>query len=200
MRRIETTAFLSTQLDFIFFFYGLAFILLGAVCFAIRKSNPRGMPWSMLGLFGFLHGGLEWLDLLALIFGDSPAFAWSRLGLMMASYVFLMEFARQEAVRLGIKMPGQWIHLLPILIVIAGSLALGLAEANALARYSMGFVGAMGTAFIIVLHAKALSGSERALALSAAIGFALYGLAAGLIVPTARSGRQASTTTLASRH
>ena len=28
-------AFFSTQLDFILFFYGLAFILLGATCFAI---------------------------------------------------------------------------------------------------------------------------------------------------------------------
>ena len=178
-------AFLSTQLDFIFFFYGLAFILLGAVCFAIRRSNPRGMPWSMLGLFGFLHGGLEWLDLLALIFGDSPAFAWARTALMMVSFIFLMEFARQKAVRLGMRMPGQWIYLLPILIVLTGGLTLGLEEANALARYSMGFVGAGGTAFIFALHGRALSGSERALALSAAFGFVLYGIAAGLIVPTA---------------
>ncbi len=38
-------AMLGTQLDFIFFFYGLAFILLGATCFAVRGRTP-GDAWA----------------------------------------------------------------------------------------------------------------------------------------------------------
>jgi len=64
-------AFLSTQLDFIFFFYGLAFILLGGVCFAIRRHSNQRTLWGLLGAFGFLHGTSEWLDLTALVLGDT---------------------------------------------------------------------------------------------------------------------------------
>ncbi len=32
-------AFFANQLDFILFFYGLAFILLGSVCFAIARGT-----------------------------------------------------------------------------------------------------------------------------------------------------------------
>ncbi len=32
-------AFFTSQLDFIYFFYGLAFILLGATCWAIARSS-----------------------------------------------------------------------------------------------------------------------------------------------------------------
>ena len=77
--------FFRTQLDYIFFFYGLAFILLGAVCFAIVRSGPREPPWAVLGSFGIVHGVNEWLDLLALSVGDAPAFALARLAFISAS-------------------------------------------------------------------------------------------------------------------
>src|SRR5580692_6277727 len=41
MREIMAT-FLSTQLDFILFFYGLAFLLLGATCLSISRSERGG--------------------------------------------------------------------------------------------------------------------------------------------------------------
>jgi two-component system NtrC family sensor kinase len=67
--------FLSTQLDFILFFYGLAFILLGATCIAIARIGGRDEAWVVLGLFGFVHGAGEWLDLAAMVVSNSPAFA-----------------------------------------------------------------------------------------------------------------------------
>ena len=63
----DMAAFLSNQLDFIFFFYGLAFILLGATCWTVARSQGGGEAWAMLGAFGFAHGIGEWLDLTALI-------------------------------------------------------------------------------------------------------------------------------------
>ena len=71
--REDMFAFLLAQLDYIFFFYGRAFILLGAVCFAIARGERRG-SWVMLGLFGFVHGASEWLDLIALVAGDGTVF------------------------------------------------------------------------------------------------------------------------------
>src|ERR1700729_3696200 len=102
MREIMAT-FLNTQLDFILFFYGLAFILLGATCIAIARIGGRDESWTLLALFGFMHGGGEWLDLTALVISDTPAFALARTALMTASFVLLMEFARQRAIHAGLK-------------------------------------------------------------------------------------------------
>jgi hypothetical protein len=104
--RDNMAAFFSNQLDFIFFFYGLAFILLGVTCFAIARSRGRGESWAVLGWFAVAHGAGEWLDLTALIIGDTPAFAVVRTALMTGSFVLLMEFARLEAIRFGLRGDG----------------------------------------------------------------------------------------------
>jgi hypothetical protein len=83
--------FLYSELDFIFFFYGLAFILLGTVCFGIARVQGRGVLWVTLGLFAYLHGASEWLDLSALIIGDAPWFAVARTVVMTGSFILLME-------------------------------------------------------------------------------------------------------------
>lgn len=67
--------FLRQQMDYIFFSYGLAFILLAAACHTLARAGGVRLPWRWLGLFGLSHGINEWLDLLAVEFGDTPIFA-----------------------------------------------------------------------------------------------------------------------------
>jgi diguanylate cyclase (GGDEF)-like protein len=179
-------AFFANQLDFIFFFYGLAFILLGTVCFAIARGARRGAtPWAVLGLFGFLHGFSEWLDLLALIAGDSLEYKVFRLAFMTTSYVVLLDFARLEAIRWGWKLPGRWIYVPLIAVVAAGAWLGELASANALARYVIGFPAAIATGAVLAFHAKGKTLAEKRWILSVALGFALYAIAAGIVVPAA---------------
>ena len=84
------TLFLSAQLDFISFLYGLAFILLGGVCFAIVGVPGRSTAFAVLGLFAVAHGASEWLDLIALLVGDTPAFAVLRtVGLLGLGWLFV---------------------------------------------------------------------------------------------------------------
>jgi diguanylate cyclase (GGDEF)-like protein len=177
--------FFNAQLDYIFFFYGLAFILLGTTCFVIAAGGRQETPWPVLGLFAMLHGIGEWLDLSALLIGDFPAFAMARTGLMAASFVLLMEFGRQGLIRVGLRMPGPWIYALLISLVVLGGFAGGLSVSNVLARYGIGFVGAMVTSLVFARSAKESSSGERQAAVSAAVGFALYGVASGLVVPAA---------------
>ncbi len=177
--------FFGNQLDFIFFFYGLAFILLGATCFAVARSKGRGESWAMLGWFGVSHGGGEWLDLSALIVGDTPAFATARTVLMACSFVALMEFARLEAVRLGVRLPGRWVYVPLLLCVGLAGVAGGLTMSGVLARYTIGFVGAAGASAVLAWQAQSLSGAARRFAFMAAAGFALYAVAAGVVVPNA---------------
>jgi diguanylate cyclase (GGDEF)-like protein len=176
-------SFFSTQLDFILFFYGLAFILLGATCIAIARISGREESWTVLGLFGVLHGSSEWLDLTALVIGDSPAFALARIMLMTASFVVLMEFARRKSISLGLRLPGPWLYIpLLCLVALGGSIG-GLNTAGDFARYIFGFCGAIATGLVFARMAREFSGFTRRLAMCAAAGFAAYAIAAGIVVP-----------------
>jgi diguanylate cyclase (GGDEF)-like protein len=175
-------AFFEAQLDFIFFFYGLAFLLLGAVCSSIARIRASENVWVVLSLFGFIHGAGEWLDLTALIVGDSLSFATVRVALLAASFVLLMEFARLSAIQFGMKMPGRWIYIPLLAIIVLGGASNGLSTAAALTRYIFGFFGAMGASLIFGEHAKRFSGVARHLAIFTAAGFATYAVAAGAIV------------------
>jgi diguanylate cyclase (GGDEF)-like protein len=184
MREIMAT-FLNTQLDFILFFYGLAFLLLGATCLSISRGARGEESWGVLGLFAVAHGVGEWLDLTALIISDSPAFALMRIALMTGSFMLLMEFARRNAIRFGLKLQARWLYPPLVLLVAFGGFRGGLSTAGDLARYAIGFVGALATSFIFVWDAKGLSGAARRFAIYTAVGFALYAVAAGAIVPAA---------------
>ncbi|MGF7162281.1 diguanylate cyclase (GGDEF)-like protein [Rhodoligotrophos appendicifer] len=176
--------FLNDQLDFIFFFYGLAFLLLGATSSAIARRRADERHWTLLAAFGLVHGLAEWLDLSALILGDSAEFAAVRISVMTASFVFLAEFGRlQMAGRNWI--PGRWVYL-PILGLIAlVGYSGGLVEAGTASRYTLGFFGSLSATVALSIHASRLTGSGRAYSRAASIGFALYAVAAGAIVPAA---------------
>ena len=42
--------FFSTQMDYIYFFYGLAFIVLGVVCLKMYGSSRQRLSYMFLGL------------------------------------------------------------------------------------------------------------------------------------------------------
>lgn len=90
-------AFLSDQLDFILFFYGMAFVLLAATCWAGARGEDDGDVWAMLGAFAFTHGISEWLDLTALIVGDAPAFAIVRTALPGAGVAGATRLGQRQA-------------------------------------------------------------------------------------------------------
>ena len=175
--------FFVNQLDFILFFYGLAFILLGAVCIAVSRGENGIIAWAILGIFGYLHGTSEWLDLSALIFGDSPTFALVRTGVMTISFMALFEFGRREAERLWAGIPGPWIQGPLFLLPIVGWYLVGSGGANVMARYAFGLSGAILTSFVLFADGRTLSPGERRWLRVAAGCFLIYGFAAGGVVP-----------------
>ncbi|MGH8230399.1 MAG: cache domain-containing protein, partial [Steroidobacteraceae bacterium] len=178
--------FLNAQLDYIFFLYGLAFILLGGVCFAMLgvPGRPRALNW--LGLFAVVHGISEWLDLIALLVGDAPSFAVVRTALMAISFALLLEFARREAQGSHLSVPPAWPLYtgLALLIMVVGGVT-DLGSANAVARYSLGLTSAAATAWVCVRRAREQRPEIGRLWMLAAAGFGVYAVAAGLIVPSA---------------
>lgn len=177
--------FFADQLDYIFFCYGLAFIVLGVVAFAIGKGRAKAEAWAWLGIFGWLHGLSEWLDLLAMSCGDGAGFAALRVTALTASFFALAEFARRQALGFGRKPPPPWLYLPLAAIIIAGGIHGGPNMASALARYLIAFAAAEATALAFLANGLRFAGPPRRRALLLALGFSLYGVAAGLIVPAA---------------
>ncbi|WP_287958788.1 sensor domain-containing diguanylate cyclase [Filomicrobium sp.] len=177
-------AFMSSQLDFIYFFYGLAFLLLGAVSVTIARGH-RGGPWLFLAAFGFTHGVVEWLDLIAFTIFDHEIFTSARVALLAISYALLLEFARLEGQRLGAKVPGPWIYVPVAMIVVAAWLSEGTGMAIVFARYTLAIPGAALAALAFAWNANKVTGGQKVCGYAAAAGFLTYAVVAGLVVPVA---------------
>ena len=175
--------FFLVQMDYIFFFYGLAFILLAAVSGSLSRMEKQAMPWKWLGLFGIAHGVNEWLDMLVFSLADTPAFSVTRLIVMTLSFLFLIEFGRAGSVAVHGKRPGRWVFIPLLLFAGLGFLA-GMPGLNATIRYSLGLTGGLWAAVALWRHRHAALPGSRPL-LVASLSMGLYGLAGGLVVPQA---------------
>lgn len=171
--------FLKSQLDYIFFFYGLAFLLLIPICVFLRRRSYSHLAWLWLGWFAATHSANEWLDLLALNFGSGTVFDLARLVLLIISFLSLAEFGRHSIVTIRGHGPGRWILALMVGLVALGGVA-GLVGLNATTRYILGLVGGLGAAWALFLAAKISIPGTRQLQ-TAALGMAGFALATGLV-------------------
>jgi hypothetical protein len=176
------TAYFAQHLDYIFFFYGLAFILLAAVCFTIKKEDKSPLLWNWLGYFGLAHGLNEWLDLLAFSFYDNTAFILARSVVMGASFYFLAAFGRRSKLPLTGKALSPWIYL-PLTILGLLGWFYGPDGFNASTRYAIGLPGGLLAAYAAWLASKRedAAAPRSLLVMAAALG--VYAMAAGAIVP-----------------
>ncbi len=173
--------FLQQQLDYIFFFYGVSLIFLASICFGLPQAKSHRLPFTMLGIFGLIHGLNEWLDMVVLGLSDSAIFSIIRLGTMALSFIFLFEFARAGWIRLMGKGPGRWIYIPFSLIAVSGLFA-GQSGLNATIRYSFGLIGGLWAAIVLLRTAKSGGIASRYFRFAAAF-LALYAISAGVIVP-----------------
>jgi PAS domain S-box-containing protein len=181
-------SFFHHQMDYIFFIYGLSFILLAVICHGLNREAAGKRPWAWLCLFAWLHGISEWLDLLALSLGDGTLFQAFRLMVMAASFMALLEFGRQglkSALSRSGDIMGPWLTPALALLAMLGLFSGGLNGLNAAFRYSLGFPGAL-LAGLAILRTPGGDGAGTRLGprLSAA-ALLLYAPATGLVTPAA---------------
>ena len=178
------STFFQGQMDYIFFFYGLAFISLGVVCYILSKEVNQRLPWIWLAFFGFTHGLSEWLDLVALTWPVGVWFATCRWAIMTVSFLCLVEFGRLSLTQRRGRGPGRW--LLVILALGAGLGALsGWSGLNATTRYFLGLVGGLGAGWALFAEARQADSRCRPWLVASGVGLLLYGLATGVVVPRA---------------
>ena len=173
--------FLKSQLDYIYFFYGSAFLLLFPICLFLRRRSYRKLPWIWLGWFGALHGTNEGLDLLAMSLEPGPAFDYVRLGVLVMSFVCLAEFGRAGTRIICGRGPGRWVLAVMVALAGVGGLA-GFGGLFVATRYVLGLIGGIWAAGALFLAARTEPSGSHALKMGA-LGLMGYGLAAGLVVP-----------------
>jgi len=177
--------FLVSQLDYIFFVYGLAFFVMALACIGMGKPGRTHLPWIYLGVFGVTHGLSEWLDLIAYSLGDSPPFAVVRLVLMTVSFIFLVEFGRSGMLSMGRRAPGRRIHVILVSAALVLGWTYGLNGLNASARYFLGLTGGLYSGYFLLKAWSADPETENPWLAFAGVFIGGYGIATGIVTPTA---------------
>jgi diguanylate cyclase (GGDEF)-like protein len=181
---------LVAQLDYIYFFFGLVLFLLGSVCVSMSRTASLPTPWWLLGAFAFVHGAAEWLSLYALTGGDSPLFAFVRALFIAASFFILLEFARRATGVLRGSTPGTWVYLPVGAAVVGVGVIVGPRSLDSAVRLFIGAPASFWTASLFFLAASRTedlgdgAASWRA-RVSGGAFFTAFGIAAGLVVPSA---------------
>ncbi len=176
------TALFLRQMDYVFFVYGFAFIVLAAVCAMLQQRNTFRLPWIWFGLFGLIHGLHEWMEVAVFCFGDPKPFAIFRGAVMALSFLFLVEFARAGWWELKGRGLGRWIYIPLLIFVACGGLFGGIAGMLAYSRYALGLVGGLWTAKVLSEAADKIKSPNSVFLRIMASAMAIYAIAAGLFV------------------
>lgn len=168
------SAFFVRHIIVVFFFYGLAFFCLGlALALASRRESEFRFVQAIvpLALFGFLHGIHEWVEMYQKIAVLSSGYIPTavhevlRLGLLVASFAMLLGFgftllspagsSRQRIWLPVLGMLGFWLAaVLIIAVMLEPAPTLLVAEADALARYSLGIPAALLGAWALMTQQR----------------------------------------------
>jgi two-component system, NtrC family, sensor kinase len=185
---------------FLYFVYGLAFILLGgAIAVKDMSESKLKLASSLpsLAIFGLTHGLHEWLLVyLLLVHGETSDLLpihYLKLLTMVISFLFLNHFGIC-LLRSQPKIRWQWLRvLIPFLLLSLGmylwlmrsemNLEL-LRKADILARLTIGSLGGGLAGFALIRHSRVVKSQNGPVALSlrwAGIGFAIYAVLAGIV-------------------
>ncbi|MBF0330948.1 MAG: response regulator [Candidatus Omnitrophica bacterium] len=142
--------FFLSQMDFVFFVYGLGFIFLAAMAFFVWRMKSRQGFWKWIALFGVLHGMTEWMDMVAISFPSSLLFKDIRVIFLTLSFVCFVELVRVEMAKRYPRAAGLWVYAPLLLLVVGGGLYLnGASGVNVLARYVFGVLGGLLSTWFI---------------------------------------------------
>lgn len=176
--------FFKSQMDYVFFIYGLGFIILSAVTYNMTGDSEDAPKWKYLGLFGLFYGIHEWFYMPGT--GIEPALPYPdsiQTAFLVASIVFLLEFGRTGFRVFRKKQPGFWFYI-PFSAIPFTAYFFGADIASLVARNITGSAGCLlGAA---VLYGHGLTAKRKGLGndMMAASGFmAFYAVTSGLIIP-----------------
>ncbi len=170
------------QMDFIFFFKGLAFLLVLAVACLFRKDASQRLPWRWFGLFALAQGIAAWLSLVAMNFGQPFYLTTTGYVLELLSWLFLAEFGRSGVSRVLGRDSGLWLIALLLMLTGLGGLK-GWNGIEVASRYTLGLAGGLWAAAALFLAGRHLPARERGGSLTAGVSLGLFAFSVALFLP-----------------
>ena len=170
------------QMDYVFFFQGLAFLLVVLVCFLLRSDSQQRLPWHWFSLFALAQGIAAWLSLVALNFSGLTHLAYIIEVIQIISLLFLTEFGRAGMGRLKDSDSGLWLISLLFMMTALGGLK-GWEGFVLTSHYTFGLIGGLWAATALFLGGRRLSAPDRGGSITAGIFLALFALSTGLFPP-----------------
>ena len=187
----------------LYFFYGLAFLFLGA-SISVRdmkdsKLKLAGNLWLLSG-FGFTHGAHEWIQLFLLMSGESlsgpETFLIKITGLFLVqlSFLFLLQFGFSLISSIRKKTFFQYCRLGSIILFFLFFFILWRFESiydllpldrmDRIVRKTFGLMGSLITAYALIIYSREVKRINTSIAryfLFTGLGFLFYGFVAGLV-------------------
>ena len=196
--------FVSIPLEYpLYFFYGASFFFLGI---SISVTNMKGSDLKlanglwMLGVFGFMYGAHEWLEIYPLIRGEQLSLQDIYLVKMILLYLLL--FSLYFLLQFGLSLIStfddrqmKWIKSLLFIFII--SLAAFIWERSSQVnmlflwnmelgiRYALGSMAGLTTAFGLITYANKTKNLSRRVSVNffyAGAAFTFYGIFGGMFV------------------
>lgn len=181
----------------IFFIYGLSFFCLGLIVAIYPKRESSfwlAKNIWLIAAFAILHGLNEWVDMLVIAqqIPAIPVLRLMRTVLLPLSFLFLLQFGVKGII--DQKNRYHTIRIAPLVLLILWAIIVASSTqrflmADIWSRYLLAAPGIFLTAYTLLLQKDTValfnSAKSRLSITTATLGFILYGLFAGLIVPDA---------------
>jgi hypothetical protein len=189
--------FSESAMLWIFFFYGLGFLVLAGMIFLKKRKLidvDLTKSFYFLGFFGLIHGVTEWIDWTRLFIKINYGFQFqwlniSKIILLTISFLFLLQFGINLLTLKKEKL--KFLRYSPLILgslFFIYTLSFGVLErSELLARYGFGFTGSLLTTIALFLIFRKTSLNLHPLRIGAYlmfISFLVYTLFGGLITFT----------------
>ncbi|MGC2061599.1 MAG: PAS domain S-box protein [Thermodesulfovibrionales bacterium] len=176
--------FFGNQIDYILFFYGLAFVMLAVICVVLLKQKTSVLPWRWLGAFGGMHGLKEWIGVFTIGYTTNPSIETVRMIMSAGSFMFLFEFGLRGFSRDNKTARARYLYIPLLLLTALGGLK-GIHGVDAASRYTFGLIGGLLATKAVYQASLQARLTGRKWLLFSSISLGLYAVIAGIVVHTA---------------
>ena len=170
--------FLFVQLDYIYFFSCLSFILAGVAALILRRTRPGEADWGTLSLFWFFQSANKLSLLVSAFLYHSEAVYYLGLTFLAGSFLFLLAFSQRTAKKSGTEFFFSRFYYFLVLSAVLGVLLSG-RDAEMLIRYFFGIPSVLIASYVL----WNLNSSRPASLKYLSIVFAAFFVVQGLVVP-----------------
>lgn len=170
--------FVTHNLSYVFFSYGLAFLVLLFTSYLLHKVQPNNKLWGSLCTVSVLYILSIIVNIVRVLSGDSNVLLLLETFFVGLAFIFLIEYSRTKAnKKYGSKIKKRWYLLLLLASIVTGAFVSGMSGVELYVRLVMGTVACLWASYTI--HINAAVGKKEC-STAFALAFLLFAVLQGL--------------------